>query len=929
MSKEISRRDFLKGSAVAGAGLMFLRPSSGGGIFKAPMWKKDGKKHARNVSVGSVWYPSICTMCANTCGVKYAVKKIGGVERAVKIEGNPKHPYNLGKICARGQAGILRTYNPDRIKTPLIRVEGSKRGTWKFRKATWQEAYGYIMKKMQEKKIQPYEIAMAGGWITCAMYKPFIIPGALALAVPNILGTPIQHCVSSEHAGLVSVTGNFNVHAETIPDYGNADVILAFQSNASVAGIATGRGKRLGEALAKGAKLIVLDPRLSEMAAKATMWVPIKPGTDSAFILAMLRETIYGKHYDDEFSRSYTNAPFLAFEEKGMPIPAMEVNEKTGMPKAFFVYDEKSKKVVKVPAPAGSNLKDADGNEIKPALEAPDGLEWNGKKVKTVFQFLEDRVKDFTPEWAARITDIPVEKYKEIFDTFFSAKKPLIEPGWYGSRYANTTQARKAQAMIMALMGRIDTGEGAWNFAGAYREGVANFWETIWAGKKPSSGVGILMPLGMKKMFFDNPDAWPHKHPSVNAAWNQAQAKEGKVPIPYSLFGDMGYYEAAFGKLEWNGKPYRLRALFSVAANLPRSASDGKQMKEILEKMDLVVVSDILPTDMALYADVILPDYTYLEKGDPLFHAEMSPDAALVARRPLQPVPGVQAKHLVEVVYDLAAGMGAGEKYLGVMSKLNGWDPKVVMSEMERVKKGESMGVVLRDIAVKHVAKKTGKSYQELDKLFATDGVMVVETAEEGLKKAGIPRKYPTPLPSGRLEVYSLLFLNFVKMAGYVDLWDPLIAYVPPRWKEGMKDTDKPSGNEFFFAHGKMPLMSYTSSADNPLLMAMVRHHGMEGERFGLWMNTEKAKSLGIRDGDRVKVTNVIAPDYSIEIKAYLTEKVRPDTVFMVSSFGMESSALTYGFNRGVALNRLVPYRVDNVTGGYRANEFTVKVEKA
>jgi anaerobic selenocysteine-containing dehydrogenase len=928
MSKEISRRDFLKGSTAVGAGMLFLRPSGGiGDIFKAPRWTRDGKIHAQNITVGAEWRPSVCTMCSNTCGIQYAVKKVGGVERAVKIEGNPYHPYNLGKVCARGQSGVLRTYHPDRIRKPLIRVEGSKRGMWKFREASWDEAYDYIAKKMKEKGIQPYEIVVAGGWITCAMYRPPVIAFALSLGSPNILGTPLQHCVSSEHLGLDALTGNFNVHDETISDYENADVILALRSNASVSGIATGRAVRFSKALAKGAKVIVLDPRLSELGAKATKWVPIKPGTDPAFLLAMLRETIYGKHYDAEYTRSFTNAPFLAYSMNGMVMPAMKMDKKTGRPTLFYVYDEKSKKIVGVPAGMGTNLKDVDGNDIQPALEVPADLKLGDKPVTTVFQALKESVKDYTIDWAAKITDISAGTIKEIFDTFFSAKRPLIEPGWYGARYANTVQMRKTQAIIMALMGRIDT-EGGWNFAGGYRESVVKFWETIKAGKKPSSAPGLMAPMMMKQMFFDNPKAFPHKHPSINHAWSESRFKEGKLGVAYTLFGDMGFYEAATGKLQYDGKPYRFRALFSFAANVMRSFGDEKKYKEIFDKLDLVVVSDIAPMDITLYADVILPDLTYLEKADFVFEAGMSPDTAVVARNPVEKVPGIDSRHMVRQMWEIAEKLGQGERFWGTLSSFMGWDMKAVQEELGKFASGQTkrFGEALLNVSVRAIAEETKISEEKVREELMTKGVLTFKTAKENLEEARIPEKYPAPTPSGRLEIYSLLFADFVQKYGPNPLWNPLVAYVPPQWKEGMKDTDKLSGNEFFFAHGKTPLMSYTSTANNPLLISMAET--MPDERFGLWINASKAKELGIRNGDTVKVINTLDESYSVEMKAYVTEKIRPDTVFMLAPFGMENAKLSFGFNKGVPLNRLVPLRHDAVAGGFRANEFTVRVEK-
>jgi len=156
MGRAISRRDFLKAGAGAAAGMVFLRFGGLGSLASLPATAAEASD--------LVWKPTICNMCPNICGIKLGVKRLGGKERVVKVEGNPAHPYNQGRICARGQAGIRRQYNPDRMKTPLIRIQGSRRGEWAFRKATWDEAFDYIMNKVKEHNIQPYEMAIMGSW---------------------------------------------------------------------------------------------------------------------------------------------------------------------------------------------------------------------------------------------------------------------------------------------------------------------------------------------------------------------------------------------------------------------------------------------------------------------------------------------------------------------------------------------------------------------------------------------------------------------------------------------------------------------------------------------------------------------------------------------------------------------------------------------
>lgn len=181
------------------------------------------------------WVPSICNFCSSVCNVRIGVKTVQGKKVAVKIEGNGESELNRGKTCARGQAGLKQAYDEQRLTTPLIRVPGSKRGEWNFRPATWEEAYDFIMLKMQEHQVQPWEMTLAGGWTSCVFYMPLALGFAFAAGVPNIVAAPLQHCVASGHFGTDLVTGNFNVHDEIMADFENARYILFSMTNSGVA----------------------------------------------------------------------------------------------------------------------------------------------------------------------------------------------------------------------------------------------------------------------------------------------------------------------------------------------------------------------------------------------------------------------------------------------------------------------------------------------------------------------------------------------------------------------------------------------------------------------------------------------------------------------------------------------------------------------
>ncbi len=406
MKRKITRRQFIKAAGAFG-GFTLLNPLSSFGI---------GFSHEKNLYAGgkTTWVPSICNFCSSACDIQVEVKEKLGKKRILKIEGNPNSPLNRGKICARGQSGLMQVYDPDRLKQPLIRVKGSKRGEWKFRAVSWDEAFAYIAEKL--KKINPWEIAMVSGWQYCVSYMQFSLPFIATIGIPNIVGSPLQHCVAAGHLGTDFVTGNFNIHDEVLGDYENARYILFSLNNASVAGISTSRAVRFAKAKNNGTHVVCLDPRLSELAAKADEWIPIKPGTDMAFFLAMLHILLRKKLYEKDFLAAHTNAPFLAFRDRQGLVHLVEKRDSRGKVQAYYVYDEFRNRILPVPAFSNKNQKGKQGQNLSPALKAPSMLRWNqtgsgmppvGTRVQTVLEFFVEQTASCTPEWATSITGIP------------------------------------------------------------------------------------------------------------------------------------------------------------------------------------------------------------------------------------------------------------------------------------------------------------------------------------------------------------------------------------------------------------------------------------------------------------------------------------------------------------------------------------------
>ncbi|MFN8498626.1 MAG: molybdopterin-dependent oxidoreductase [Anaerolineae bacterium] len=290
----VSRRAFLKGSTLSVAALALSDRALD------PVWQGLTK-----LGVPTPWYRqspikttyNYCDMCPWRCGV--IVQSVNG--RVVKIDGNPKDPKSRGMLCGRGQAGVSFTYDPDRLTQPLIRT--GARGEGQFRKASWSEALDYTAEKLNKIKDEhgPEGVAFFGHtsgdfWFTD--YLP------QAWGSPNAAKPSMSLCTSPrEEAALLTFGRSIGNHEPVDWDAARCIVLIGTHigedtRNTTMQDFANARGR--------GAQVIVVDPRFSSAGMKADTWLPIKPGTDIALLLAWMNVLIGENLYDREFVERWT-----------------------------------------------------------------------------------------------------------------------------------------------------------------------------------------------------------------------------------------------------------------------------------------------------------------------------------------------------------------------------------------------------------------------------------------------------------------------------------------------------------------------------------------------------------------------------------------------------------------------------------------------
>ncbi|RLE60845.1 MAG: hypothetical protein DRJ35_02095 [Thermoprotei archaeon] len=837
---ELNRREFLKLSGVVVAATALSQP-----VLRTLTPKEQVTKEIAQAETRFV--PSICAMCPAACHITVRVKN-GKVE---KIEGTKGHPTNLGKICARGQAGVFRLYNPDRIKTPLIRDDPTKRGTWEgFRSASWDEALDVIAKHLKKliDEGRAHEVGFIGGWLVCKYYKPFMKAFLKTIGSPNGVGIPAAACFFPKTVGWKSALG-IGSHPEIITDYNNVKYLIVMKRN-NVGSISVVHGTRVGRNLGNF-KLVVVDPRFSETATKADIWVPIRAGTDLAFLLALINVVINEKLYDAEFLRKYTNAPMLLTED-GKPF---KVTEESGK-KKYLVWDLAQNKAVR------------HEEAILPALEGEFVVE--GTKVKPVFQVLKEKVSGYTPEWAEKITGVSADLIRKIGIEFGKTRPAAVDTGWHDPKHINSVMTWRAAAILNALVG------------GLIKDGILmtglGYLDTI----KPS------VPMASPK--------------SVLRQWGE---KNG-VALAFTGFTFQGYYDAIV-----KGEPYPIKTVFLLSTNFLLTGAGAHKWREAFKKLEKVIAVDILPTDTASYADIILPESTYLEKDDPLFPITYAPAFGFQTRKKaIDPV--YDTKHVIEIFIELAKRLGEEyyEKYFHSLAVVLGAsDPDATAAKFKKMYEKEGIAGIRKVMAASK-----GVPIEELEK-----NGYYVKMPEDKLRKEALKLLEEGRLatPTGRIEIFSFMMFKITGNKGKNSLWDPIVDWAPPQVYGKADGT-----STFYLVYGRIPTMTHTATADNGILMKLTPSY-----KFMVWINRNAAQRLGIKTGDKIKLTNV-ETGRSTEGIAFVTDLVREDTIWVASDFGQRSDNLRF-VKGGVIYHFLTDIKADPVAGGVMAEEVIVRVEKA
>ena len=563
-----------------------------------------------------------CYMCACRCGIRVTLRD-GEVRY---IEGNPDHPLNRGVICAKGASGIMKQYSPARLTRPLKRKEGAERGDASFEPVTWDEAFAMLEERLGRlRETDPKKFALFTGRDQMQ---------ALTGLFAKQFGTPNY----AAHGGFCSVnmaTGMIYTFGGSFWEFGGPDlerarlfIMLgtAEDHHSNPLKIALSRFKR------DGGRFISINPVRTGYSAIADEWVPIRPGTDGAFLLAVIHELIRHGLYDREFLVDYTNAAQLVnvdgnAEDAGLFLRVdVPRDEDCFDPQDQVWWDRLQDK------PVRTHTEGADPYLLG-SFTMPDGT-----PAKPAFQLLKERVEQYTPEWAAELTGIPADTIRRLaYEMGITARDEKIELpiAWtdtWGREHESVTgspvafhamrglaahsngfQTIRALSILMTLLGTIDR-PGGFRHKAPFPRPIPPCAKTPKGPEDVRPGQPLNgMPLG-----------WP-------ADPEDLFVDEHGEPVRIDKAFSWEYPLAAHGLMHnvitnaWRGDPYRIDTLFIFMANMAwNSSMNTEQVRHMLNdkdengeyKIPFLVVADAFASEMTAFADLVLPDTTYLERHD-------------------------------------------------------------------------------------------------------------------------------------------------------------------------------------------------------------------------------------------------------------------------------------------------------------------------
>lgn len=766
------------------------------------------------------WLPTTCWVGKQDCGVLARV--VDG--RIVKLEGHPDHPRNRGRLCVKGQAQIMSVYDPYRVKAPLLRTNPKGvTGAWK--EISWEEALTLAGNKIKEVRARDKRLLIwqKGRSKTEPFYDNAFVNASGA--------TKMGHGAYCSDAAYRAEEYTVAIHGGLHPDFRYCNYLLSWGWNLTGAG-----GNKFCwitwpqefvRARERGMKVVTLDPRIRPMGPHADAWLPIRPGTDLAFFLALANVLVAKGYLDQEYLKKNTNSPFLVQGDGYF----LKVGDKEQ------VWDTVTKSIQPYDAPG-----------IAPALEGSYTV--SGSRVKPAFQIFKEQVAQYTPQWAAPVCDLPAETISQVaeelgenarigstivLDGVELAYRPVGIMAYHVAQQELGFQAFRAATIVFMLLGAVDAVGG---MRGEIKRGVHGNFKGLDTIKIKDPPYNVYLK---DSKFFP-----------INSANPSIASLAMLDPEKY-------------------GVDYTPEVLIIHMTNPVLSFPPQDIFFEAYKKFKFIVAIDPFMSETADYfADVVLPAATIEKYEGPLGVASPYEDATTLRLPPILPL--YQSRGDIDIYIDLCEKSGILYGKGGYIDQIN--------SEL-KLKDADKLDLNTKP-AVREIFDRWAKSagYAEGIAYFEQHGVKVkpipVKDLYASLKErtvGGIRHRFYGESLQGYQDVMKKKGVGKLYWQDYTPL---------PVWRSPTMN-QSPAEYNFYLVSFKKIEFKQSRATFNALLNELDPEQRVE-------INATAARKRGISDGDLVWVESqnaVTGQTKKVKAKARLLEGIRPDTVGMSHHYGL------------------------------------------
>lgn len=915
-----------------------------------------------------------CYMCACRCGIEVWLKD----GRVRYIQGNRAHPVNRGVLCAKGAAGIMQHYSPARLKKPLLRV--GERGKGEFREIEWDQALGLAAEWLGDVRARnPDELAFFTGRDQSQALTGW---WAQQFGTVNYAAHGGFCSVNMAAGGMYTLGGSFWEFGE--PDWEHTRYLMLW-------GVAEDHDSNpiklgLGRLKARGAKIVAINPVRSGYGAIADEWVGIRPGTDGLLAFALIHELLRADRIDLDYLVRYTNAHWLVIRDPGAADDGLFARDGEGRVLCAARSAEQPLSLrergrgegpgsphphgVTVPSPptplpegegSPAHASDvarcfvpADAIDISPRVTGEYTLP-DGRRAVPVFHLIAERYLDarYEPEAVAERCGVPAATIRrlarELAEAAFEHPVVLDQP-WtdaWGRRHdtmigrpvamhamrgiaahSNGFHTCRALHLLQLLLGAVDT-PGSFRYQPPYPRPIP-------PANRPGCGRRADGSLDA------NPLGFVHGPEDLLV---DAQGRPRRIDHAFSW----AYPLAAHGMLHtvirnaWAGVPYPIDTLFLFMANMSwNSAMNTTETIGWLTAKDAsgrykiprIVYADAYASEMVAYADLVLPDTTYLERFDaislldrPISDADGAADAI---RQPVVE-PDTAGGRDVRAFQSVLLDLGARLRLPGMVDETGAPKYRDYADYLVRHERAPGVGLLAgwRGDGDRHG--KGAPNRRQLRRYVENGGYWRGEIPESARYYKMANRDYlewatamgflarPEPIV---LELYSETMQKFrlaaqghgprqppaEHRARVETYFDPL-----PIWYRPLESAQTERNPYPLHAITQRPMFMYHAwGAQNAWLRQIA-------SRNWLYLHPETAARHGIADGDWVAVTSHRG---RVKVQARLAANVQPDTVWTWNAIGKRRGAWRLDARapegtRGFLLNHLID---DVLPGGGYAN---------